>query len=73
MADVDEVAENIYLIDDLLYSIPGLGSVYLLNEERKALVETGPASSAKAVLDGIKRVGVRPEDIWTMPAVPGFC
>ena len=63
MADVDEVAENIYLIDDLLYSIPGLGSVYLLNEERKALVETGPASSAKAVLDGIKRVGVRPEDI----------
>lgn len=63
MADVDEVAENIYLIDDQLFSIPRMGSVYLLNEEGKALIETGPASSAKAVLDGIKKVGVRPEDI----------
>ena len=63
MANVDEVAENVYLIDDQLFSIPKLGSVYLLNEERKALIESGPATSAKAVLDGIREVGVRPEDI----------
>ena len=63
MADVDKVAENIYLIDDLLCSIPRWGSVYLLDEERKALIETGPATSAQPVLDGIKQVGVRPEDI----------
>jgi len=51
------------MIDDHLYSIPKWGSVYLVNEEKKALVDTGPTTSAKAVLIGIKNAGVRPEDI----------
>jgi len=63
MVDIKEVAENIYLIDNQLYSIPEWGSVYLINEEKKALVDTGPTTSANFVLDGIKRVGVDPEDI----------
>jgi len=63
MVDVDEVAENIYMIDDQICSIPKLGSVYLLNEEKKALVDTGPPSSAGVVLEGIRKVGVKPEDI----------
>jgi len=63
MLDINEVAENIYLIDEQLYSIPKFGCVYLLNEEKKALIESGPATSVNAVLDGIRKVGVRPEDI----------
>lgn len=63
MVDINEVAENIYMVDDQLYSIPKLGSTYLLNEEKKALIDSGPATSAIVVLDGIKKVGVRPEDI----------
>ncbi|MFC1980779.1 MBL fold metallo-hydrolase [Chloroflexota bacterium] len=63
MGGVNEVAENIYLIDSQLYSIPQYGSVYLINEEKKALVDTGPATSAEAVLDGINKAGVRPEEI----------
>lgn len=63
MVDITEVAENIYMIDDQLYSIPKFGSVYLLNEEKKALVDSGPTTSAKVVLDGIRKVGFRPEDI----------
>jgi len=63
MVDVYEVAENIYMIDDQVCSIPKLGSVYLLNEEKKALVDTGPPSSAGVVLEGIRKVGVKPEDI----------
>ena len=63
MVDVVEVAENVYLIDDQVCSIPKLGSVYLLNEEKKALVDSGPPSSANIILDGIRKVGVRPEDI----------
>ena len=63
MVDVREVAENIYLIDNKLYSIPKWGSIYLINEERKALVDTGPTTSANAVLEGIRKTGVRPEDI----------
>jgi glyoxylase-like metal-dependent hydrolase (beta-lactamase superfamily II) len=63
MVDVDEVAENVYLIDDQVCSMPKLGSVYLLDEEKKALVDSGPPSSANVVLDGIRKVGVSPEDI----------
>jgi glyoxylase-like metal-dependent hydrolase (beta-lactamase superfamily II) len=63
MVDTKEVAENIYLIDDQLYSIPKWGSVYFVNETKKALIDTGPTTSASAVLDGIRKIGVSPEDI----------
>jgi len=63
MVDITEVAEHIYLIDDELYSIPKWGSVYLLNEEKKALIDTGPTTSAQAVVSGIKAVGLSPADI----------
>ncbi|MFC1870201.1 MBL fold metallo-hydrolase, partial [Chloroflexota bacterium] len=63
MADVIEVGENIHLIDNRLYSIPELGATYLINEEKKALVETGPTSSAGFILDGLKEAGVKPGDI----------
>ncbi len=63
MIDISEVAENIYMIDNQLYSAPKWGSVYLLDEEKKALIETGPTTSANVVLDGIKKIGVSPRDI----------
>jgi len=63
LANVEQVAENIYLIDDQVCSIPKLGGVYLLNEEKKALIDSGPPNSASIVLDGIRKVGVNPEDI----------
>ena len=63
MVDIPEVAENIYLIDNQVYSMPRSGSVYLINEERKALVEVGPPSSVNTVLEGVRAVGIRPEDI----------
>ena len=63
MAEVAEVAENVYLIDNQLYSIPEWGSVYLLDEENKALIETGPATSATHVINGIRQIGIEPEDI----------
>jgi glyoxylase-like metal-dependent hydrolase (beta-lactamase superfamily II) len=63
VVDINEVAENIFMIDNRLYSLPKWGSVYLINEERKALVDPGPATSVSEVLDGIKKIGVRSEDI----------
>ncbi len=63
MVDIIEVAEKVYLIDNRLYSIPELGSVYLVDEEKKALIDTGPATSAGVVLDGIRESGIRPEEI----------
>jgi glyoxylase-like metal-dependent hydrolase (beta-lactamase superfamily II) len=63
MVNIVEAAENIYMIDDQLYSIPQAGSVYFLDEDRKALIDTGPATSSGVVLEGIKRIGRKPEDI----------
>jgi len=63
MANVVEVAENIYMIDDRLYSIPQAGSVYFLDEDRKALVDTGPATSSQTVIEGIRQIGRKPADI----------
>ncbi|MFC1958446.1 MBL fold metallo-hydrolase [Chloroflexota bacterium] len=63
MANVAEVAENIYMIDDQLYSIPKSGSVYFLDEDKKALVDTGPATSSEVVIEGIKQIGKKPEDV----------
>jgi hypothetical protein len=63
LADVSEVAANVYMIDARLYSLPQWGSVFLIDEEKKALVDCGPSSSASYVLDGIRAAGVRPADI----------
>jgi len=63
MVDIKEVAENILLIDDELYSIPKWGSVYLINEEKKALVDTGPSTSVSAVLGGLEKAGIDPGEI----------
>jgi len=63
MVDIKEVAENIFVIDDLLYGIPKWGSVYLINEEKKALVDTGPATSVGAVLKGLEKAGVDAAEI----------
>jgi len=63
MVDIKEVAENILLIDNELYSIPKWGSVYLINEEKKALVDPGPATSVNTVLAGMEKAGVDPGEI----------
>ena len=63
MVEVSRVAENIYMIDNQLCSIPKCGSVYLINEDKKVLIDSGPTTSASSVLDGVRAVGVRPEDI----------
>jgi glyoxylase-like metal-dependent hydrolase (beta-lactamase superfamily II) len=63
MVDVSEVTENIFMIDNQLFSIPKWGSVYVINEEQEALVETGPATSIATVIDGIRKIGIKPEDI----------
>jgi glyoxylase-like metal-dependent hydrolase (beta-lactamase superfamily II) len=63
MVDTRKVGEQVYLIDDGLYSIPGLGSVYLLTEGKKALIDTGPATSAQTVLEGIQQIGFKSKEV----------
>lgn len=63
MVDVSQIGDRLYLIDNQLLSIPKWGAVYLLDEEKKALVDPGPTTSAGHVLDGLRKLGVRPEEI----------
>ncbi len=61
--DVREVARNIYLIDSECAFLPGLFSSYLINEEKKALVDVGSPSAAVTLLNGLKKIGVDPREI----------
>jgi glyoxylase-like metal-dependent hydrolase (beta-lactamase superfamily II) len=63
MSDIKEAAEKVYAIDDRLYSIPGAGTVYFLAEDKKALIDSGPATSAATVLKGIKQLGFKSEEV----------
>ncbi|MDY7031998.1 MAG: MBL fold metallo-hydrolase [Thermodesulfobacteriota bacterium] len=58
-----KVAETIYLIDAGVFGISDFTSAYLLAGEELALIETGPAKSAPAVLEGIRGFGFDPQDI----------
>lgn len=60
---MSRVAENIYLIDTQAYSIADFTAVYLLAEEKMALIDAGPSSSAQVVLQGIRQLGFDPQDI----------
>ncbi|MFC1934941.1 MBL fold metallo-hydrolase, partial [Chloroflexota bacterium] len=63
LVNIKEVAREIYLIDDNLYSLAGCGCVYLINEEKKALIDAGPTNSASLIIEGINKVGINPEEI----------
>ncbi|MBI2830753.1 MAG: MBL fold metallo-hydrolase [Chloroflexi bacterium] len=63
MVYTEEVAENVYLIDDNLYSVPGWGSVYLLKEDKTALIDSGPTTSMEAVIGGVRKLGLGLNDI----------
>ena len=63
MVDIKEVAENVYMIDNQVYSISNYGSTYLLDEEKKAIIDPGPATSVETIMSGVREVGVRPEEV----------
>jgi len=63
MTDIKEVGSLIFFIDDNLYSVPAAGTVYFIAENKKVLIDTGPATSLEAVLNGIRQTGFKPEEI----------
>lgn len=63
MMGIKEVGEQVFSIDDNLYSIPSAGSVYFLAEDKKALIDTGPATSVESVIKGIRQIGFQPENL----------
>jgi glyoxylase-like metal-dependent hydrolase (beta-lactamase superfamily II) len=54
---------DLYYVDTALYETPGYGSIYVLDAERPAIVETGTGYHHELVLDAVEQAGLTPEDI----------
>jgi len=63
MVNTNKVADNIYTIDNHVYSISGYGSTYLLGEEKKAIIDPGPTNSLDTIINGIKEIGISPGEV----------
>jgi glyoxylase-like metal-dependent hydrolase (beta-lactamase superfamily II) len=52
---------DLYYVDTGLYDTPGYGSIYVLDSERPAVVETGTGHRSELIVDAVERVGIDPE------------
>lgn len=60
---ITPLGSDLVLIDTGYNGTPEAVGVYLVLGERPGLIETGPASRADAVLEGIRAAGLRPDEI----------
>jgi glyoxylase-like metal-dependent hydrolase (beta-lactamase superfamily II) len=58
-----EAAAGITGVDTQMAGRPRLTSGYLLHGDEPALVETGPTTSAEAVISGLDEIGLGPDDL----------
>jgi glyoxylase-like metal-dependent hydrolase (beta-lactamase superfamily II) len=63
MTYVEQLDRDLFLIDTHYNETPQAIGVFLLVGDRPALIETGPASRVETVLEGVRQVGLRPEDL----------
>ena len=63
MEDTIPVADGIDAIDTHMLGRYELTSAYLIRGDQPALIETGPATSARSVLDGLRSLGMDPADL----------
>ncbi|MFB6192310.1 MAG: MBL fold metallo-hydrolase [Haloarculaceae archaeon] len=55
--------EDVHYVDVGLYDVPEYGSVYVIDDDRPALVDTGIGVRYETVLDAARSVGIAPEEI----------
>lgn len=58
-----KLEDHIYLIDLETAGLKNFIASYLLKGKQAAVVETGPASSVPSLLDGLKKAGIKPDDV----------
>ncbi len=63
MARNADAIPGVRVIDTHMCGRERVTSAYLVEAERPALVETGPTSSSEALLAGLRRLGVGPDDL----------
>lgn len=60
---ITQVEDRIYLIDAETAGIKGFIASYVLKGKHVAMVETGPTSSVPNLLTGLRKLGIKAEDI----------
>lgn len=60
---VQEIAEKVFLIDAFDMGIPNRTSVYLVRDERSALIDTGAAHSRECVSQGLQEIGLGRDEL----------
>ncbi|MBX0304232.1 MBL fold metallo-hydrolase [Haloarcula salinisoli] len=58
-----ENCEDVHYVDTGMYDVPEYGSVYVVDAERPALVDTGIGARYENILDTMAEVGVAPEEL----------
>jgi glyoxylase-like metal-dependent hydrolase (beta-lactamase superfamily II) len=54
---------DLYYVDTEMYDTPEYGSIYILDAERPALVDTGIGLRYETILDAMREVGIDPEEL----------
>jgi len=52
-----------HFVDVRMMGVAGFGSIYLIDDDEKALVETGTSNDARTILEAVREFGLRPSDI----------
>ncbi|ELZ06333.1 beta-lactamase [Natrialba chahannaoensis JCM 10990] len=67
IGDVREVTvgdcSDLYYVDTGMFEIDEFGAVYILDDERPAIVETGVGTNYELVLDALAELDIAPEDV----------
>ena len=63
VVDAFEAAPGVHAIDTMMTGREQVTSAYLLEAAEPTLVETGPSTSAEAVTQGLRGLGVGPDDL----------
>jgi len=58
-----ENCADVHYVDTGMYDVPEYGSVYVVDAERPALVDTGIGARYEGILDAMAEVGVAPADL----------
>jgi glyoxylase-like metal-dependent hydrolase (beta-lactamase superfamily II) len=52
-----------YLTDIRMFEQDAFGAIYLLDDDRKAIIETGTSLEVERILQAVRSFGLRPEDV----------
>ncbi|PSQ10586.1 MBL fold metallo-hydrolase [Halobacteriales archaeon QS_7_69_60] len=58
-----EAVPDCYHVDTGMYGTPAYGSVYLLDADRPAIVDSGIGTEYERILDGLEAVGIAPAEL----------